>query len=217
MAALDSPEQEPPAPAWRPSSLRRATVSALTLLAVGLAIAVVATGPPEPVTYDIRLPLLVLAGGLLAKAVQWRRRVDITPDEVVVRRLVRIRRIPLPAIATVEADGCRVTIRLLSGRRVVVRSLPGPAAADELANAIVTAAGPAARLAEGISPAPVPMATPWLIMLSAAGAALLTAEGYTADPAMVTTALGAGTAIACAALASSILWDRRERTTEPGS
>ena len=41
MAALDSPEDRPTL-AWRPSVRRRAAVLALTLLAVGLAIAVVA-------------------------------------------------------------------------------------------------------------------------------------------------------------------------------
>ena len=120
LAALDSLEDSPPAWAWRPSARRRVTVSALTLLAVGLAIVVVATGPPGPVTYEVRLPLLVLAGGVLVNATQWRRGVCITPDEVVVRTLVRIRRIPLPAVATVETDGSRVTIRTLGapeGRR----------------------------------------------------------------------------------------------------
>jgi hypothetical protein len=217
LAALDSPEDPPPVWAWRPSARRRVTISALTLLAVGLAIAVVATGPPGPVTYDMRLPLLVLAGGALVNAVQWRRRVCITPDEVVLRTLVRIRGIPLAAVARVETDGSRVTIRMLSGRKAVVRAVTGPSAADDLANAVVTAAGPAACVAPGTPSAPVPIATPWLIMLSAVGTGLLAAEGFAADPALVTAALGAGTVVGCAALGSSWLLQRRERTSEPGS
>jgi hypothetical protein len=217
LAALDSPEDPPPVWAWRPSARRRVTVSALTLLAVGLAIAVVATGPPGPVTYDMRLPLLVLAGGALVNVVQWRRGVCITPDEVVLRTPVRIRRIPLPAVARVETDGSRVTIRMLSGRKAVVRAVTGPSAADDLANAVVTAAGPAACVAVGTPSAPVPIATPWLIMLSSVGAALLAAEGFAADPALVTAALGAGTVVGCAALGSSWVLQRREHTSEPGS
>ena len=217
MTALDSPEDPPPLWAWRPSARRRVTVLALTLLAVGLAIAVVATGPPGPVTYDMRLPLLVLAGGVLVNAVQWRRGVCIARDEVVLRTPVRIRRIPLPAIARVETDGSRVTIRMLSGRKAVVRTVTGPSAADDLANAVVTAAGPAACLAVGTPSEPVPMATPWLIMLSAVGSALLSAEGFVAHPALVTAALGAGTVVGCVALGSSWLPQRGERTSDPGS
>jgi hypothetical protein len=217
LAALDSPEDPSPVWAWRPSARRRVTVSALTLLAVGLAIAVVTTGPPGPVTFDMRLPLLVLAAGALVNAAQWRRGVCITMDEVVLRTPVRIRRIPLPAVARVETDGRRVTIRMLSGRKAVVRAVTGPSAADDLANAVVTAAGPAARLAAGPPSAPVQMATPWLIMLSAVGAALLAAEEFTAHPVLVTAALGAGTVVGCSALGSSLLPQRPERTSEPGS
>ena len=218
LAALDSPEDPPPAPAWQPSSLRRVTILTLTMLAVGLAIAVVATGPPGPVTYEMRLPLLVFAGGALANTVQWRRRVYITPDKVVIRTLVRTRRFSLLSVARVETDGCRVVIRTLSRRKAIVRAVTGPSAADDLANAIVAAAGPAACLAAETPATPVPVATPWVIMLSAVGAAFLTAAGYTIDPALVIMALVAGTAVGCAALCSSFLWDHRgERISEPGS
>jgi hypothetical protein len=217
LAALDPPGNPPPAQAWRPSARRRVTVSALTLLAVGLAIAVVATGPAEPVSYGIRLPLLVLAAGALVNAAQWRRRVCITPEDLILRTLLRTRRIPLPAVASVAADGSHVTIRTLSGRKAVVRAVTGPSAAGDLADAVVTAAGPAASLAAGPPSAPVPMATPWLITLAAAGAALLAAEGYTADPALVTAALGAGTVVCFAALGSCLLPQRRERAGEPGT
>jgi len=217
LAALDSREDLPPVWAWRPSGRRRVTVSALTLLAVSLAIAVVVTGPPGSVAFDMRLPLLVLAGGALVNVAQWRRGVRITPDEVVLRTLVPIRRIPLSAVARVETDGTRVTIRMLSGRKAVVRAVTGPSAADDLAKAMVSAAGPTACLAVDTPSAPVLVATPWLLMLSAVGAALLAAEGYTVDPALVTAALGAGAAVGCAALGSTWLPQRRERTSEPGN
>jgi hypothetical protein len=217
LADPDSPEVPPPVPAWRPSVRRRATVLALTLLAAGLAIAAVATGPSRPVVSDMRLPLLILCGGALANAAQWRRKVCITPGEVVLQTLIRIRRIPLPAIASAETDGGRVTIRTLNGRKAVIRAVTDPSAAENLANAVVTAAGPAARRAANTAPVPVPMATPWLIMLSTAGVALLTAKGFAADPALVSAALGAGTVMCCAALGSSWLRQRRERISEPGS
>jgi len=217
LAALNAPEDPPPAWAWRPSARRRVTVSALTLLAVGLAIAVVATGPSEPVTYDMRLPLLVLAGGALVNATQWRRGVRLTADEVVLRTLVRVRRIPLPAVARVETDDSRVTIRTLSGRKVVVRAVTSPPVADRLANAVVTAAGPAACRGAGTPFAPVPIATPWLLMLSTVGVALLAAKGFAVDPVVVGTALGAGAVVSCALLGSSWLPQHRERTSEPGS
>jgi hypothetical protein len=204
VSALGSAEDPLPVPAWRPSARRRVAVLVLTLLAVGLAIAVVATGPPGPVSYDMRLPLLVLAGGALANAVQWRRRVCITPDEVVLRTLVRIRRIPLCTVARVETDGCRVTIRMLSGRKAVVRAVTDPSAGGDLAEAVVSAAGPAARLAVGTPSEPVPMATPWLIMLLTVGVALLTARGFVANPALVTTAvLGAGAVLSVSVTAAA--------------
>jgi hypothetical protein len=194
-------EDPPSALAWRPPARRRITVSALTLLAVGLAIAVVATGPPLPVTYDMRLPLLVLAGGALVNAVQWRRRVHITTDEVVLRTLIRTRRIPLLAVAAAETDGGRVTIRMLSGRKAVVRAVTDPSAAADFVDALVTAARPAACRAVGAPSVSVPMATPWLIMPSTVGVAVLTAKGFATDPALVTAALGAGTVTLCAAWA----------------
>jgi hypothetical protein len=198
LAALDTPEDPPPTSAWRAPARRRVAVLALTLLAVGLAIAVVATGPPGPVTYDMRLPLLILAGGVLVNAVQWRRKVCITRDEVVLRTLIRTRRIPLRAIDRAETDDGRVTIRMLSGRKAVVRAVTDPSAADDFVNALVTAAGPAACRGVGAPSVPVPMATPWLIMTLTVGVAVLTAKGFAADPALVITALGAGTVTLCA-------------------
>lgn len=216
MIALDSLEDPPLVLVWRPPARRRVTVLVLTLLAAGLAIVIVATGPAEPVTYGMRLPLLVLAGGALVNAAQWRRRVCISPHEVILRTLVRTRRIPLLAVARVETDGCRVTIRTLNGQKAVVRPAAGPSAADDLADTVVTAAGPVARLAETTA-APAPIATPWVIMLSAVGAALLAADAYTAYPALVTAALGAGTIVVCLTLGSTWLPQRREHIGQPGS
>jgi Bacterial PH domain len=201
VAALDAPANPPPAQFWRTSARRRVTVLALTLLAAGLGIAVVGTEPPGPVSYDMRLPLLILAGGALVNAVQWRRRVCITPDEVVLRTLIRTRRIPLPAIDRAETDDGRVTIRMLSGRKAVVRAITDPSAADDFVNALVTAAGPAACRVVGAPSVPVPMATPWLIMTSTVGVAVLAAKGFAADPAPVIAALGTGTVTLCAAWA----------------
>ena len=62
----------------------------------------------------------------------------------------------------------------------------------------------------------MPVATPWLIMLSRVGVVFLTARGFAADTALVTAALGAGT-VMCAALGSSWLRRGRERISEPGA
>jgi hypothetical protein len=219
LAAPDPTEATPPVTVWRPSARRRVTVLIVALLAGAAAVVVVVTGPPVPVTYDMRLPLLVLAGGALANAVQWRRQVRITPDEVVLRTLARIRRIPLTAVARVETGDGRITIRTLGGGKAVVRGLSGLSAADELASAVVAAAGPAAHRAAGAPSAPVPVVTPWLLTLLTIGTALLAAEGYAAHPALVVAVLGAVTAATGGALASSWLWERRHRepSSEPGS
>jgi len=215
VAALDSREDPPAVPAWRPPARRRAAVLALTLAALGVAVAVVVTGPPRPVLYDARLPLLVFGCGAALNAAQWRRAVTITRHEVAVRTLLRTRRVPLPVLGRVVTGGGRVTVHALDGRKVVARVAGDPSAAGDLARAIVTAAGPAAYGAAGPPPAPVPMATPWLIMLSTAGIALLTAKGFATHPVLVTALLGTGTVTCCTMLGSSWLHERRERVSEP--
>jgi hypothetical protein len=150
-------------------------VAALALLAFGLTVAFLAAAPPAPFADDVPLPLLVLAGGALATVAQWRRQVSITPDEVIVRTLARARRLPLRAVTGVEADDDRVTIQLLDGRKAVVRAVAGPDEADDLAAAVVAAAGPQARLADDLADEPVPMLTPWLISLLLACVAFLAA------------------------------------------
>jgi hypothetical protein len=217
LAALGDPEDCLPVSVWRPRAWRRVTALALALVAVGLAIAVVTTGPPRPVTYDVRLPLLILAGGALVNGAQWRRKVCITTDEIVVGSLVRTRRIPLLAIARAEMAGSRVTIRTVNGRKAVVRAITDPSVAHDFVNAVVTATGSAAGLSVGIPPAAVPAATPWLIMPSTVGVAALAAKGYTAHPALVIAALVAVAVVSCAALGRSWLHQRFERVSDPGS
>jgi hypothetical protein len=94
VAALDVPGATAPT-MWRPSATRRYSCLALTTAAVAVAVAVVVTGPPRPVAFDVRLPLVVLALGALRAAALWRRRVIAAPGELVVRSLLRTRRIPL--------------------------------------------------------------------------------------------------------------------------
>ncbi len=76
--------------------------------------------------------------------------------------------------------------------------------------------GPAVYLADTPS-APVPVAAPWLIMLSRVGVVFLAARGFAADPALVAAALGAGTVMCCTVQDSSWLRQRRERISEPGA
>jgi hypothetical protein len=52
-------------------SAKRLLAVVLTAVALAAAIAMVVTGPPESVTFDLRLPLLVLVGGLILTATQW--------------------------------------------------------------------------------------------------------------------------------------------------
>lgn len=160
----------------------------------------------------MRLPLLVFAGGALASAVQWRRQVRVTADEVVLRTLAGTRRIPLASVARIETDDGRIMIHARSGRKAIARGLTGPSG-DDLAAALVAAAGPTAHRAVGTPAAPVPLVTPWVLMLLTIGTALLAAEGYATHPALVVAALGAVTAAAGGALGGSWLWDRRRRET----
>jgi hypothetical protein len=163
LAALDVPGV--PAPTiWRPSAARRYGCLALTAAAVALAVAVVLTGPPRPASFDVRLPLVVLALGAVWNAALWRRRAVITPEELVVRSLLRTRRIAL-------ADG-------------------------------------GAAL-----PAPVPMATPWLILTGTSGVAALTVRGLTERPELAGAALAGGAAVCCLALGACLLRERNGRSS----
>jgi hypothetical protein len=64
-------------------SLRRRMLTlAAAMVAEAIAIALVLTGPPESVAFDLRLPLLIGVVGAVVTAVQWRRRVIHLPPEV---------------------------------------------------------------------------------------------------------------------------------------
>jgi hypothetical protein len=54
----------------------------LAVLAEAIAITMVLTGPPESVTFALRLPLLTGVAGAAVTAAQWRRRVIHLPPEV---------------------------------------------------------------------------------------------------------------------------------------
>jgi hypothetical protein len=53
--------------------VRRLTRAFVTAAGVAVAVTLVVTGPPRPMSFDIRLPLLVLGGGALWTAAAWRR------------------------------------------------------------------------------------------------------------------------------------------------
>lgn len=75
MAALDSPYQ-PPAECHPPAAGRLRLRAVITAVAVCGAVAVVATGPVRPLSFDMRLPLVVLAIGAVWTALAARRPAD---------------------------------------------------------------------------------------------------------------------------------------------
>lgn len=72
MAALDPPCQ-PPTACQPPASGRRRIRATITATAVCVAVAVVLTGPPRPLSFDLRLPLAVLVLGAAWTAFPARR------------------------------------------------------------------------------------------------------------------------------------------------
>jgi hypothetical protein len=92
---------------WRTPARQRFSCLIWTLLLLGGAVAMVAAGPPEPVSFRLRLPLIVLVGGGTWCAARWRRRVTVTADEVIVRTLLRTRRVPLSRAMCCTALGTR--------------------------------------------------------------------------------------------------------------
>jgi hypothetical protein len=110
---------------WRTPSRQRLSCLAWTLLLLGGAVAMVATGPDEPVSFRLRLPLIVLTAGGTWCAARWRRRVTVTADEVIVQTLLRTRRIPRSQIMCGTALGTGLFIaRAQGGRRR--QSAPAP-------------------------------------------------------------------------------------------
>jgi hypothetical protein len=64
--------------------------------------------------------------------------------------------------------------------------------------------------------AAVPMATPWLILTSTAGVAVLTLKLLTADPALYAAVFAVGAAICCLAIGACVTGGRRGGTARPG-
>lgn len=120
---------------WRPPRRRRLSCIAWSLLALSVAIAIEVTGPQRPVSFTVRLPLLVAAGGALWCVGRWRRQVVVTTAEVVVRTLLRTRRLSHGAAAAeaiARAQGGRV---LPGGMRV-----PAPSAVPMMTPCLVMSA-----------------------------------------------------------------------------
>ena len=142
MAALDPPCQ-PPSACQPPVASRRWTRVMITAAAVGGAVAVEVTGPERPVSFEMRLPLLVLVIGT------------------------------------------------------------------------VWAAYPAQRPASA-RPA-VPMVTPWLVLTSTAGVALLTLKMLIADPALEDAIFAVGAAVSLLAIGVCLTGRRRDDAARPDS
>jgi hypothetical protein len=129
---------------WRPPARSRWSCIAWSLVALAAAIAVEVTGPQRPVTFGMRLPLIVAGWGALWCAARWRRQVVVTTAEVAVRTLVRTRRMTHGAAAAeaiARADGGR----LLPGRlRIPVPSaVPMMTPCLVMSSALVVALGTA--------------------------------------------------------------------------
>jgi hypothetical protein len=116
--ASDAPAAAEVLITWRTPARRRWSCIAWSVLALLAAIAIEVTGPRRPVSFGMRLPLLVAVCGGLWCAARWRRRVVVTRAEVVVCTLLRSRRVPY------GAGGAGVVARargglVLPGRRPV--------------------------------------------------------------------------------------------------
>lgn len=109
---------------WRAPARQRASCLAWTVLALCAAITLVLTGPHVPITFGMRLPLLVLGCGGTWCAARWRRRVTVTTDEVIVRGLLRTRRTPRSAQLCSTALGTSVFIARVQRRRPVPMLTP---------------------------------------------------------------------------------------------
>jgi len=129
---------------WRTPARRRWSCVAWSLLALAAAIAVEVTGPQRPVTFSMRLPLIVAACGALWCAARWRRQVVVTTAEVAVRTLVRTRRLTHGAAAA-EAIARADHGRRLPGRlRIPVPSgVPMMTPCLVMSSALVVALGTA--------------------------------------------------------------------------
>jgi hypothetical protein len=166
---------------WRTPTRQRAGCLIWTLVGLVVSIIVEATGPDRPVSFCLRLPLLVLVGGGTWCAARWRRRVIVTADEVIVRTLVRTRRIPR-AVAMCSTA--------LSTGMFIARAQRPCALRRHLAM-------------------PAPVITPWLVLTMTIGVAALTAKVLAMHPQYADALLAGGTTVCCVTLAACARLDRR--------
>ena len=160
---------------------------AIAIVAEAVAITSVVIGPDESLGFYLRLPLLVLTAGALVTASQWRRVIILTPDQLVARSLFRTRHFRLSSITRVRRRTTSLTLVEQDGWTSTIRT---GACAEEVAEAIE--ASLTCSPADYWYPVPVsvPMATPWLVLNSSAGVAVLAAKGYENHPALIASLLG---------------------------
>jgi hypothetical protein len=166
---------------WRTPARQRAACVIWTLLGLVASMIIEASGPDRPVSFCMRLPLLVLAGGGTWCAARWRRRVIVTADAVLVRTLVRTRRIPRAAAMCSTALGTGMFIARAQ-RPWALRGHLG---------------------------VPAPVITPWLVLTTTVGVATLTAKVLAMHPQYADALLVAGVVVCCLTLATCAGLDRR--------
>jgi hypothetical protein len=165
---------------WRTPVQQRAACVIWTLLGLTVSIVLEATGPDKPLSFCVRLPLLILASGGTWCAARWRRRVMVTKDEVIVRTLVRTRRIPRAVAMCSTALG--------TGLFIARAQRPG--------------------LLRRFLTVPTPVITPWLVLTMTVGVATLTVKVLAAHPQYADALLAAGTVVCCVTLAACARLDR---------
>jgi hypothetical protein len=173
--------------AWRTPPRQRLGCVIWTLLGLAAAIIMEVAGPDRPVSFCLRLPLVVLATGGTWCAARWRRQVIVTADEVIVRTLVRTRRIPR-AVAM-----CSTAL----GTGVFIARVQRPWAS------------------RGHLRVPASMVTPWLVLTATLGVATLTAKVLMMHPRFAEPLLGIGVAVCCLTLVACARPDRPGRAA-PG-
>lgn len=174
---------------WRTPARQRAACVIWTLLGLAASIIMEAAGPDMPVSFCMRLPLLVLAGGGTWCAARWRRRVTVTADEVIVRTLVRTRRVPRAVAMCSTALGTGMFIARAQ-RPWITRYHPG---------------------------VPVPVVTPWLVLTMMVGVATLTTKVLAMHPQYADPLLAAGAVVCFVALVTCARLDRQGRPGTSGA
>jgi hypothetical protein len=166
---------------WRAPGRQRAECVIWTLLGLAVSVFMEAAGPSRPVSFCLRLPLLVLVIGGTWCAARWRRQVIVTADEVIVRTLVRTRRVPRAVAMCSTALGTGIFIARAQ-RPWVLRHHPG---------------------------VPAPVVTPWLVLTTTVGVATLTVKILTTHPQYADALLAGGAAVCCVTLVACARLDRR--------